>query len=118
VRINAVASPLNRMVDGEPGFLLSPNCKVLRKACSGGYAYRASSRRRRALHRQPHKNRFSHPADALEYLMLRRRRGPRARPQEASRPSEMGPGRRGQEAGLRQEGRLDLDGPRLKEVTR
>ena len=30
----------NRLVDGDPGLLLSPHCKVLRNGFAGGYHYR------------------------------------------------------------------------------
>jgi len=39
-RREAVAGFLNRMIDGKPGFLLSPNCKVLRKGFQQKYKYR------------------------------------------------------------------------------
>jgi hypothetical protein len=69
-RREAVAAALNRLIDGEPGFLLSPSCRVLRKALGGGYAYRripiVGDER---FAERPDKNRYSHPADALQYLM-------------------------------------------------
>lgn len=70
IRREAVAGALNRLVDGEPGFLLSPACKVLRKGFAGGYHYR----RVRVVgderfHDKPDKNAFSHPHDALQYLL-------------------------------------------------
>src|SRR5262249_42499536 len=40
IRREAVASALNRLIDGQPGFLLSPTCKVLRKGFAGGYHFR------------------------------------------------------------------------------
>lgn len=39
-RREAVAGFLNRMVDGKPGFQLSPKCKVLRKGFTQKYKYR------------------------------------------------------------------------------
>ena len=70
LRREAVASTLNRMVDGEPGFLLSPTCTMLRKGFAGGYAYKrvqvvGDERYRDA----PDKNAYSHPHDALQYLL-------------------------------------------------
>ncbi len=38
-RING-AMALNRMVDGRPGLLISPKCKVTRKGMAGGYHYK------------------------------------------------------------------------------
>jgi len=70
VRIGAVAAALNRLVDGEPGFQLSPTCRVLRKALGGGYAYRRLQvQGDERFTEAPDKNRYSHPADALQYLM-------------------------------------------------
>ena len=70
IRREAVAQVLNRMVDGNPGLVLSPHCKVLRKGFSGGYHYRrvrvAGDDR---YHDKPDKNAYSHPHDALQYLM-------------------------------------------------
>ena len=71
LRREAVAATLNRMVDGEPGLLLSPHCKVLRKGFAGGYAFRrvhvAGDER---YQDKADKNAFSHPHDALQYLLL------------------------------------------------
>lgn len=69
-RREAVASTLNRMIDGAPGFLLSPTCATLRKGFAGGYHYRrvkvVGDER---YHDSPDKNAFSHPHDALQYLL-------------------------------------------------
>jgi hypothetical protein len=51
--------------------LLNPKCKVLRKALNGGYCYRAvRTAKGDTFHELPAKNRWSHPADALGYLLL------------------------------------------------
>lgn len=72
MRREVVVSALNRMVDGRPGFLLSPRCRVLRKGFSGGYHYRPirASVTGRSYDDKPVKNEFSHPHDALQYLLL------------------------------------------------
>jgi hypothetical protein len=71
LRSEAVSSPLRRMIDGEPGFLIHPDCKVTRKGMQGGYHYKrvqvAGDERFRDV---PDKNRFSHPCEAGQYLML------------------------------------------------
>ena len=72
IRIGAAAAPMKRLDSaGNPGFLVGPKCKVLRKALSGGYKYRrikvAGDER---YHDVPDKNRYSHPADGFQYLML------------------------------------------------
>jgi len=36
-RLEAVRLPLARLIDGDPGLLLSPRCKVLRKGFNAGY---------------------------------------------------------------------------------
>lgn len=71
MRLEVVRGTLNRMVDGEPGLLLSPKCQVLRKGFAGGYCRRFVKASGSAqLHEQPAKNSFSHPHDALQYLLL------------------------------------------------
>ncbi len=70
LRREAVAACLTRLVDGEPGLLLSPQCKVLRAGFQGGYCYRrvrVSGDERYTD--KPDKNRYSHPHDALQYLL-------------------------------------------------
>lgn len=70
-RLQVVRDFLTRMVDGQPGLLLSRSCKVLRKGFCGGYKYErvqvAGDERYRD---KPCKNRYSHPHDALQYLCL------------------------------------------------
>jgi hypothetical protein len=72
-RIGAVESFLNKMVDGEPGFLLSPNCQWLRKAMNGAYHYEKDTRGDKGdetYKLTPTKNFYSHIADSLQYLCL------------------------------------------------
>jgi hypothetical protein len=70
-RREAVAYYLNRMVDGQPGLLVHPQCKYLRKGMSGGYHYRrvqvAGDERYRDV---PDKTIYSHVCEAGQYLML------------------------------------------------
>ena len=62
---------LNRLVDGQPGLLISPKCKITRKGMAGGYNFKriqvAGDER---FHDKPNKNGFSHPCEAAQYLML------------------------------------------------
>lgn len=71
LRLEAFAGPMRKLIDGEPGMLIHKDCKVLRKACQGGYAYKrikvVGSERYRDL---PDKDRYSHPADAAQYMVL------------------------------------------------
>ena len=70
-RLGAVEYFLNKMVNGEPGFLLSTNCRYLRKALNGGYHYEKD---RKSLGEEykptPEKNFSSHIADSLQYLCM------------------------------------------------
>lgn len=72
IRIAACALPMRRLDStGAPGFLLGPKCKVLRKACAGGYQYKRMQVVGEERYMDtPNKNRYSHPADALQYLLL------------------------------------------------
>jgi hypothetical protein len=70
LRREAVAGVLNRMVDGEPGFQLSPHCTTLRKGFSGGYCFRrVQVAGAEKFTDKPDKNKYSHPHDALQYLL-------------------------------------------------
>lgn len=71
MRLEVVKNTLNRMVDGNPAFLLSPRCKVLRKGFNGSYNYKiVKGGDGTRTHNQPDKNKYSHPHDALQYLLL------------------------------------------------
>lgn len=71
MRLEVVRGALNRMVDGQPGLLVSPKAIALRKGFTGGYHY-ASVRTGNGtqFHETPKKNQYSHPHDALQYLLL------------------------------------------------
>ena len=63
-RINAVDEYLMRQVDGDPGFLVDPRCTQLKAAMMGGYRYKPRG------DGDIDKNKHSHVAEALQYLML------------------------------------------------
>ena len=68
----AVRTPLIATIDGTlPAFLLSPRCKVLRRGFNSGYRFRriqiAGEQR---YEDRADKNEYSHPHDALQYLMV------------------------------------------------
>lgn len=71
IRTEAVNAPLRRMIDGDPGFLLHPDCKVTRKGMQGAYKFRrlkvAGDER---YEDKPVKNSNSHPCEAGQYMML------------------------------------------------
>ncbi len=69
-RLEAVRLPLTRLIDGEPGLLLSPTCRVLRKGFNSGYRFRRMQVPGREQYADlPEKNEFSHVHDALQYLL-------------------------------------------------
>jgi hypothetical protein len=63
-RINAVDEYLMRQVDGDPAFLVDPRCTQLKAAMMGGYRYKPKG------DGDIDKNKHSHVAEALQYLML------------------------------------------------
>ena len=71
LRREGVAAPLNRMIDGEPGLLISPACRVLRKGMMGGYRYRrVQVVGHERYNDKPEKNIYSHVCEAGQYLNL------------------------------------------------
>jgi hypothetical protein len=70
-RRECVAGFLSRMIEGEPGFLLSPTCKQLRSGLGGKYFFqRVRVPGEERFKDEPAKNKYSHPCDALQYLAL------------------------------------------------
>jgi hypothetical protein len=57
VRTEAVSAALTRMIDGEPGFLLHPDCKVTRKGMQGGYCFKRVAVAGDRFRNEPDKNR-------------------------------------------------------------
>ena len=75
-RREAVVFYLNNMVDGQPGFVLSKKCKVLRKGFNGGYRFkRVQVAGDERFQDEADKNSYSHPHDGLQYLCLGARSG-------------------------------------------
>jgi len=71
LRREAVKAALGRMIDGKPGLLVSPKCKTTRKGMAGGFSYkRVQIAGEERFHDKPDKNRYSHPCEAAEYMML------------------------------------------------
>lgn len=71
LRREAVAGTMNRMIDGQPGLVVSPACKMLRKALAGAYCFRriqvGGDER---YNDRPDKGPYSHIADALQYAVV------------------------------------------------
>jgi hypothetical protein len=94
LRREAVALPLTRLVDGKPGLVVSPSCRILIQGMAGGYRYRrvevAGEER---YHDAPDKNRFSHVCEAGQYLMLGAGEGARVIRPESGLSAAKRPGR-------------------------
>lgn len=70
-RIRAVNLYLTRYIEGDkPAFLLSPKCKILRKALLSEYHFRRMKTHIEKYAELPEKNLYSHVADALQYACL------------------------------------------------
>jgi hypothetical protein len=72
IRKEGVISRLNKLVNGEPGFVLDgKKCPVLRKGFNGGYKFRKLnvSGTDRYME-EPEKNQYSHIQDAHQYVCL------------------------------------------------
>jgi hypothetical protein len=67
-RFGAVDHFLTRMVGGEPGLIISPACRYLRKGFNG--AYQRKSLGHGLFSDEPDKNIVSHPMEALQYLCM------------------------------------------------
>jgi hypothetical protein len=67
-RVAAVDRFLLRSIDGEPGHLIDPTCKLLINALRGGYRYKM--KRNGEMEDSPEKNASSHIADAHQYACL------------------------------------------------
>lgn len=70
LRYGAVDEALTRIIDGEPGILVHPQCKTLRKALAGGYCFRRMQVSGERYADKAEKNMFSHVAEALQYLLV------------------------------------------------
>lgn len=68
-RLDSVRRPLKRMIEGQPGLVLSPVCKKLRKGFNSGYHYRKVKVAHQDVYSpEPYKGPYSHPHDGLQYL--------------------------------------------------
>src|SRR6185436_14422173 len=71
IRVEAVEQLLDRMSDGGPCLVIDPRAKNLIAGFEGGYHYaRLGVTSADHYDVKPHKNRFSHPHDALQYAVL------------------------------------------------
>ena len=72
VRREAINTNLTRLtMTGEPGFIVSPACKMLRKGMNGGFKYRRKQVTGSEVYADvPDKNEYSHPCEACEYALV------------------------------------------------
>lgn len=72
IRRESLAIPLRRLVNGKPEFMVSPKCEMLREGLAGGFCYKRIqiSGPEAKYHEKPDKNRYSHPVEACEYMMI------------------------------------------------
>lgn len=70
-RRQAVIDFLSKQLGEKPGLILDPSCTMLYQGFNGGYQYsRIQVSGEERYKEVPTKNKFSHPADALQYLCL------------------------------------------------
>ena len=72
VRREAAAMPMQRLINGKPGLIVSRDCKLLRKSLGGGYHFKrvAIGAGQERFRDAPNKNEHSHIGDAFGYLLL------------------------------------------------
>lgn len=71
LRVEAIQQATERRIEGRPGLLVHKRCTMVRAGLGGRWYYRTQQSSGETLHhQQPVKNEFSHPCDALGYLML------------------------------------------------
>ena len=71
IRMEAVRRPLLRLLEGgQPGLLISPRCKILRRGFNSGYVFRRTAMQGGdgRYENKPVKNQYSHVHDALQYF--------------------------------------------------
>ena len=70
-RRESVAQPLSRLIDGQPGLLIHPQCKMLRKGMAGGYNYKRVQVTGEERYRDvPDKGMYSHVCEAGQYMLV------------------------------------------------
>lgn len=89
LRIDTVEHQLNTMTNGMPGFVLCPKkCSILIKGFEDGYHYKRLPVQGGGVKYsdKPEKNKYSHPHDALQYLLLGAGEGRRVLHGENNKP--------------------------------
>lgn len=71
IRREALAKFMTKIIDGQPGFIISPSCKVARIGLAGGFKYKkVRSEIEGSVRPRRDKNAYSHPVEAGEYMMM------------------------------------------------
>lgn len=71
IRKEAMRNPLNRLIEGKPGVIVSPKCMYFKAGMAGKYMYRKLQVSGSVRYSdQPEKNKWSHIVEAGEYMML------------------------------------------------
>lgn len=70
-RRESVAMCLTRLVDADPGLIIHPQCKMLRKGMAGGYNYKRLQVTGEERYRDvPDKGMYSHVCEAGQYMLV------------------------------------------------
>lgn len=67
--VEAVKKKLSTIIMGQPALIISDKCKMLRKALSGNYQYKRVNVSGERYAEKPDKDKYSHVANALEFLV-------------------------------------------------
>jgi len=71
LRLDALCAPMQRTLDGLPGFMVHPRCRKLVRGLSGGWHYRRLAVTGRETYAdKPDKGEYSHPCEAIAYGLL------------------------------------------------
>jgi hypothetical protein len=71
IRTGTLDMLLDRMVEGQAGIVFDPACVILTTGLESGYVFRQLQTTGEArFEERPLKNRYSHPCEALHYLLL------------------------------------------------
>jgi hypothetical protein len=73
IRRQAIADPCSRIIQGRPALLIHPRCKMLIEGLKGKWDFKkmkvVSSSGKELYADKPSKNEYSHPCDALGYVL-------------------------------------------------
>ncbi len=100
VRQDAVRRPLTQFIDGAPALLISPRMRFVRRGFNSHYRFMRVKTSEGRYHDEPEKNQWSHPHDAVQYVLL----------EEGGELDVLGRARAS--AGPRQVGAITEDSPR------